>query len=159
MRFSQKLDLEKGERSMDAVLLEKEGPIGLLTLNRPEKRNALSLEVISEMLVRLEEVAQNPEIRIVILRGEGSVFSAGHDIREMSSHNKDLPYLHRIFATCNQMMLRLQKLPRCGGSLRQPGVSWWRPATLPLRSQGLVLQRRVLKSACFVPLPWCPWFE
>ncbi len=97
---------------MDAVLLKKEGPIGLLTLNRPEKRNALSLDVLSEMLVRLDEVAQDPEIRIVVLRGEGPVFSAGHDIRELRSHNEDLPYLRRIFTTCNQMMLRLQGLPQ-----------------------------------------------
>ena len=52
---------------MEPVLLEKEAPIGLLTLNRPEKRNALSLELMEHMLDKLDELAGDTEIRVVII--------------------------------------------------------------------------------------------
>ena len=97
---------------MDAVLLEKEAPLGRLTLNRPEKRNALSLDVLEEMLVKLDMVAADQEIRVVILRGNGPVFSAGHDIREMAGIGQDLHAARKIFSTCNRMMLRLHTLPQ-----------------------------------------------
>jgi len=97
---------------MDAVLLEKEGPLGWLTLNRPEKRNALSLEVMTEMIEQLDRVAEDGEIRVVVLRGNGPVFSSGHDIREMSANNTDIHALRRIFSTCTEMMLRLHQIPQ-----------------------------------------------
>jgi enoyl-CoA hydratase/carnithine racemase len=99
-------------RSMEAILLEKERLVGWLTLNKPEKRNALSLDVLEEMLEKLERVAADPEINVLVIRGNGPVFSAGHDIREMASHNQDPDYLRRIFSTCNKMMLRLHELPQ-----------------------------------------------
>jgi enoyl-CoA hydratase/carnithine racemase len=97
---------------MDAVLIEKEAPLGWLTLNRPEKRNALSLDVMGEIIDKLDAVAADPEIRVLIIRGNGPVFSAGHDIKEMASHNDDMGYLRNIFSTCNRMMLRLHRMPQ-----------------------------------------------
>lgn len=97
---------------MDAVLLEKEAPLGWLTLNRPDKRNALSLDVLEEMLVKLDRVAADEEIHVVILRGNGPVFSAGHDIREMAEIGQNLHAARKIFSTCNRMMLRLHTLPQ-----------------------------------------------
>ena len=103
--------LERME-DMDAVLFEREGPVGWLTLNRPEKRNALSLDVMVELSKKLDKIAGDPETRVLVLRGNGSIFSAGHDIKEMASHNKDLHYLRNVFTTCNQIMLRLQQMPQ-----------------------------------------------
>ena len=97
---------------MESVLLEKEMPIGWLTLNRPDKRNALSLELMQDMLVKLDQVAQDPDIRVVVIRGNGPMFSAGHDLKEMAGSDKDLHHFRRIFSTCNRMMLRLQQLPQ-----------------------------------------------
>lgn len=97
---------------MDAVLFEKEGPIGWLILNRPEKRNALSLDVMLEVSSKLDKIAADTETRVLIIRGNGSVFSAGHDIKEMVSSNEDIHALRAIFNTCNQMMLRLHQLPQ-----------------------------------------------
>ncbi len=94
---------------MDAALIEKEGPIGFLTLNRPEKRNALSLEVMTEIIAKLDEVGQDDGIKVLIIRGNGPVFSAGHDIRELSAQ-EDIHYFRKIFGVCNQMMLRLRRL-------------------------------------------------
>jgi enoyl-CoA hydratase/carnithine racemase len=97
---------------MESVLLEKEGPIGWLVLNRPEKRNALSLDLMNELLMKLDQVAQDETIRVVVIRGNGPMFSAGHDIKEMSGDDKDLHHFRTIFTTCNQMMQRLHQLPQ-----------------------------------------------
>jgi enoyl-CoA hydratase/carnithine racemase len=97
---------------MEPVLLEKEGPIGWLSLNRPEKRNALSLELMSAMLAKLAEVAVDEEIRVLVLRGKGEAFCAGHDLREMTGDDKDLHQFRAIFQTCNRMMLGLHELPQ-----------------------------------------------
>lgn len=97
---------------MDAVLFETKGPVGWLTLNRPHKRNALALDVMEEISRRLDSIAADSETRVLVIRGNGPVFSAGHDIREMTGSDKDVHFLSRIFTTCNQMMLRLHTLPQ-----------------------------------------------
>ena len=97
---------------MEAVLLERDGPIGWLILNRPDKRNALTVEMMSEVLEKLDEAAQDEAIRVVVIRGNGPIFSSGHDLKEVLGHKDDLHYLRGIFNTCNQMMLRLHDLPQ-----------------------------------------------
>lgn len=97
---------------MEPVLFEKEASIGWLTLNRPEKRNALSLELMSGLLDKLDEAAEDPRIRVVVVRGNGPVFSSGHDLKEMAGKEKDLHHLRRIFSTCSKMMSRLHRLPQ-----------------------------------------------
>ncbi len=97
---------------MEGVLLERDGPLACLVLNRPEKRNALSLEMMAEVVERLGEIAEDRTIRVVVVRGNGPIFSAGHDLKEMADHRDDLHYMRSIFATCNRMMLRLHELPQ-----------------------------------------------
>jgi len=97
---------------MESVLLEKNGPLAWLTLNRPEKRNALSVELMTAMLEKLDLVAEDPDIIVLIIRGAGKVFSAGHDLTEMTGSDKDIHDFRKVFGTCNKMMLRLQELPQ-----------------------------------------------
>jgi enoyl-CoA hydratase/carnithine racemase len=97
---------------MDTVLLEKDGPLGWLSLNRPEKRNALSLEMMSEVVKKLDLIAGDEAIRVLVIRGSGPIFSAGHDIKEMTTHLDDPHYVRGIFEVCNRMMLRLHELPQ-----------------------------------------------
>lgn len=97
---------------MESVLLEKNGPLAWLTLNRPEKRNALSVELMTAMLEKLNLVAEDPDITVLIIRGAGKVFSAGHDLTEMTGSDKDIHDFRQVFGTCNKMMLRLQELPQ-----------------------------------------------
>jgi enoyl-CoA hydratase/carnithine racemase len=97
---------------MDTVLLEKEGPLGWLILNRPDKRNALSLEMMTEVLQKLDTVAGDDAIRVLVIRGNGPIFSAGHDLNEMAGRRDDLHYIRGIFEVCNRMMLRLHELPQ-----------------------------------------------
>ncbi|MGQ9693782.1 MAG: enoyl-CoA hydratase [Thermodesulfobacteriota bacterium] len=87
----------------------KEG-IGLITLNRPEKRNALSLTMMQEMISLLKMIKDQREIRVVIIKGAGPVFSAGHDLAEMVG--QDVSAYRLIFATCTEMMRAIRNLPQ-----------------------------------------------
>jgi enoyl-CoA hydratase/carnithine racemase len=61
------------------ILSEKDAPVGIITLNRPEKLNAMSLEMKKELMEALSEMEADDDIRVVILTGSGRAFSAGHD--------------------------------------------------------------------------------
>ena len=54
-----------------------------LTLYRPDARNAFSLELMRQLMTQLESMAYDDEVRVVILGGAGSVFCAGHDLKEL----------------------------------------------------------------------------
>jgi len=101
-----------GADPMNSVLLEKDPPIGWLTLNRPEIRNALSLEMIDAVRDALDKVEKDPQISILVIRANGPAFSAGHDIREMTRKHESLGELQEIFTRCNKMMLKLHELPQ-----------------------------------------------
>ncbi len=96
----------------DSVLFEKTDAIGWLTLNRPETRNALSLEVIRDIQAHLERVAEDRRVRVLVIRGNGPAFCAGHNLKEFSDPQNQLPHLQKLFAECTEMMLSLQKLPQ-----------------------------------------------
>lgn len=97
---------------MQPVLFEKDGPIGWLTLNRPEKRNALSLELMNDMLDKLQLLANDQNIRIAVIRGNGPAFCAGHDLNEMTGPDVDAHHFHKIFSLCAEMMQTLNSLPQ-----------------------------------------------
>lgn len=97
---------------MEPVLLEKDGPISWLTLNRPDRRNALSLELMGDMLAKLDQVAGDKECRIVVIRGNGPAFCAGHDMSEMVGADLDIHHFREVFSRCSDMMLRMQRLPQ-----------------------------------------------
>jgi enoyl-CoA hydratase/carnithine racemase len=61
------------------ILVEKQDPVGIITLNRPEKLNAMNLEMKNEMSNALSEMEADDDIRAVILAGAGRAFSSGHD--------------------------------------------------------------------------------
>lgn len=69
--------------SEDVLLYETVGPVVRLTLNRPKAMNALSLALLAELEQRLDEIARNDELRVVILTGTGPAFCAGADLKEV----------------------------------------------------------------------------
>lgn len=69
----------------DLVLMETDGPVAVLTLNRPEKLNALSYELIENLMARLDQIEGDASLRGVILTGAGRAFSAGGDIPEFAA--------------------------------------------------------------------------
>jgi len=89
---------------------DAEGAIGAITLNRPEKRNALSLELLQELCALLTTISHNNDVRVLIIKGEGKVFSAGHDISQLVS--QEMIYYKAIFDTCIQVMEKIQHLPQ-----------------------------------------------
>jgi len=92
------------------LCLERERAVAWVTLNRPERRNALSLELMSELTQCLDEVGRDREVRAVILRGAGKVFCSGHDLEEMTG--RDLNEYRRIFDVCTEMMAKVQQIPQ-----------------------------------------------
>src|SRR3954465_8376712 len=74
---------------MPLLLIEKQTPqITVLTLNRPERRNALSIELLSELTAALKVASDEPRERILILRGAGVAFCTGLDLKEAQNQTK-----------------------------------------------------------------------
>src|ERR1700736_5974958 len=74
---------------MPLVLVEKKGShLTILTLNRPERRNALSLQLLSELVSAIKMVSDEPYERILILRGAGAAFCTGLDLKEAADQTK-----------------------------------------------------------------------
>jgi enoyl-CoA hydratase/carnithine racemase len=92
------------------ITVQGQDGIAVITLARPEKRNALSLETMHELLTALGEIGRDRSIRVVVLRAEGPAFSAGHDIREMLC--RDAAAYREIFDTCVSLMTALQTIPQ-----------------------------------------------
>jgi enoyl-CoA hydratase/carnithine racemase len=82
-----------------------------LTLNRGERFNPLSREMIGALAGMLARVSADPAVRVVVIAGAGRGFSAGHDLRELRAH-PDLEWQRALFAECNDMMLALTRLPQ-----------------------------------------------
>ncbi|MBA2577931.1 MAG: enoyl-CoA hydratase [Euzebyaceae bacterium] len=92
------------------LLLKIDGPSARLTLNRPERRNALSLALMREVVAALEAAAAMPEVRVVVIDGAGPVFSAGHDLGEMVG--RDAAFYAELFDVCTVMMETIQRVPQ-----------------------------------------------
>jgi methylglutaconyl-CoA hydratase len=74
---------------MPVVLIEKQTPqVTVLTLNRPERRNALTIELLSELNAAIKIASDEPQERVVILRGAGAAFCAGLDLKEAADTAK-----------------------------------------------------------------------
>jgi enoyl-CoA hydratase len=76
----------------EAIKIIQEGRVVHLVLNRPEKRNAISHQMQAEIDLALNEAEVDPNVGAVVLRGEGKLFTAGHDLGEHSS-GKSFPAL------------------------------------------------------------------
>lgn len=88
------------------LLVEDVDPITRITLNRPDRRNALSLELMLELQRALEQAAG----RVVVLAAAGPAFSAGHDLAELSACEGD--EAAELFATCSSLMTTVQSIPQ-----------------------------------------------
>jgi enoyl-CoA hydratase/carnithine racemase len=93
------------------ISLEFGSGIASLVLDRPERRNALSLEMMREMLAALEQIAADASTRAVVIRGRGPAFSAGHDLGEIVADRRRDSYVE-LFGTCADLMTRLHTIPQ-----------------------------------------------
>lgn len=92
------------------LIVELAAPVARVTLNRPERRNALSLALMRELTACLREIGASNEIRAVILSAAGSVFSSGHDLSEM--RGRSVNDYRRIFDACVEMMTAIKNIPQ-----------------------------------------------
>ena len=96
----------------DSLVLMTQDARGVvrITLNDPQRFNALSSEMLTDLQAALDAVAKNGQARVVVLAAEGKAFCAGHNLKDMAAQPK-LAYYQQLFAQCSRMMLSIQKLP------------------------------------------------
>ncbi len=92
------------------VIVEDALPAVIVTMNRPQQRNALSTGLMRAMTETLERERARPECRVIVIRGAGPVFSAGHDLREMLG--RTIEEEREIFQTCTRLMQTIQRIPQ-----------------------------------------------
>lgn len=92
------------------ILVTAQAGLGTITMNRPERRNALSEAHMQELIAALRALADAPETRAIILAANGPVFSAGHDFADMAE--RDLDSMRRLLAVCTELMLTVQRVPQ-----------------------------------------------
>jgi len=94
------------------VLTTVANGVATLTLNRPQRFNPLSSQMIAAMQAELDAIACNSSVRIVILAAEGKGFCAGHDLKEMRAHTGDKSWQQGLFDACSRMMMALTEIPQ-----------------------------------------------
>lgn len=96
------------------VLVENTGPIARVTLDRPERRNPLSLQMMREATAAIRALGDDPDCRVVVLTGSGPALSAGHEISEMVE--RTLEQEREVFSVCVELMESIQ-------AIRQPVIA------------------------------------
>src|SRR4051794_19504942 len=94
----------------DYLLVDEALPKATITLNRPNQLNALSTGMMRELTETVRQLADREEVRVIVIRGAGRAFSAGHDLREMKARTLDEE--RAIFAGCTEMMQTIQAIPQ-----------------------------------------------
>ena len=98
------------------VLRENSGDIAVLILNRPRARNTLAEATLQALQRALADIAEEKAVRAVVLAARGPVFSAGHDLKELSAHRSEADggrgYTQHIMQICSAMMLSILRLPQ-----------------------------------------------
>jgi enoyl-CoA hydratase/carnithine racemase len=114
------------ERRADTAVAEHAGPpllverarpgVAVLTMNRPETRNSLSLAMIDALHLAIAQLAREPGVSAVVLAAKGPVFSAGHDLKELSAHRADadrgLAFFEHTVTRCSDMMQAIVGCPK-----------------------------------------------
>jgi len=94
----------------DAVLVRADRRAARITLNRPGKRNALTLELMEELIATLHRLGEDPGVRAIVIDSAGPAFSAGHDLTEMIG--RDVPFYQRLFDVCTELMETIHRVPQ-----------------------------------------------
>jgi enoyl-CoA hydratase/carnithine racemase len=102
--------LETTDTAARPVLVRRDGPAARITLNRPSQRNALSIELMQEMIAALRRLGEDPDVRVIVIEGAGPGFCAGHDLSEMVG--RDLPFYQHVFDVCTEMMEAIHRVPQ-----------------------------------------------
>ena len=96
--------------SYQDLTYEREGLLAVVTLNRPQRRNALSLGLMNELIDCFDSIDRDREVRVVILKAAGPAFCSGHDLAE--TVGGDVNSYRRLFEVCTVLMEKLQSIPQ-----------------------------------------------
>ena len=97
-------------KPFEYLLVETDAPIAVVTMNRPSRRNALSLELMRELIDCFHALGEKPEIRAIILAANGPAFSAGHDSSELV--DRQIGEYRLVFDVCTELMTIIQTIPQ-----------------------------------------------
>jgi len=98
------------KRTYEHILYEADDTVALVTMNRPKKRNALSLDHMQELISCFKTIGEAREAQVVILRANGPAFCAGHDLSEMVGRDPD--FYRYLFDVCCELMETIQSIPQ-----------------------------------------------
>ena len=99
--------------AQDVVLYERRGPAAWITLNRPDKLNALSFELVRELRAAMRRAAGDDEVKLAVLTGAGRAFSAGFDMsEEVDARIEGAERWRRILEDDVELTLELWSLPK-----------------------------------------------
>ncbi|MCE2871495.1 MAG: enoyl-CoA hydratase [Oxalobacteraceae bacterium] len=93
------------------VINQREHGVVTLTLNRGEKLNPLSEEMLAALQAEIDAIAIDPKVRLVVLAARGKAFCAGHDLKQMRSE-PSTNYYKSLFHSCSKLMLAIQNMPQ-----------------------------------------------
>ena len=97
-------------KTYEYLLVEADAPIAIITMNRPERRNALSLSLMQDLIDCFLELSKKEDIRAIILAATGPAFSAGHDLSELM--DRQIGDYRHVFDVCTELMTVIQKIPQ-----------------------------------------------
>ncbi len=101
---------------MAILEIERRGAVAHLTMNAPERLNALSDEMLAALHATLDTMADDPKIRVITLAGAGKAFCAGHDLRQMTAKRQNpdggVAAFKDLFGRCAAVMTRIQSMPQ-----------------------------------------------
>jgi enoyl-CoA hydratase/carnithine racemase len=141
------------------LLVEAQGEVVRLTLNRPERRNALSRELLSELEAALERVSADAAARVVVLAARGPAFCAGHDLGEMVGCEESA--YRDLFALCARVMMQLRRLPqpviaRVHGVATAAGCQLVAACDLAVAAEGATFATPGVRIGLFCTTPMVP---
>ena len=90
--------------------IETDGPVARITLANPQRRNALSLELMEALVEALHKLGERTDIGAVVIAAEGPAFSAGHDLSEMV--DRDPQFYNDLFEACTELMDAVHTVPQ-----------------------------------------------
>ena len=141
------------------LLVENRGPVAHWALNRPDKRNALSRQLLEELEQEIARTAADAALRVVVLAAKGTVFCAGHDLGEMTGCSEE--DYHDLFALCSRVMLGLRRLPqpviaRVQGTATAAGCQLVAACDLAVAAEGATFATPGVKIGLFCTTPMVP---
>lgn len=144
---------------MHHLLLEQEGQTAVVTLNRPNRRNALSLDLMCDLIACLDDVGRNSNTHAIILAAAGPVFCSGHDLSEMVA--RSVAEYRQIFDVCCELMLKIQSIPQpviaeVQGIATAAGCQLVAACDLAIASEGAAFATPGVRIGLFCTTPMVP---